>query len=484
MAMFLDLPRVPVPGPRALPVVGRKLNVFRFLADPVAGMFELHEKYGEIAALSRDDPGWLCVFGAELNHRVLSDPALFPNFIELMVKVPADSAAATLERNILGQNGEDHRRQRRILLAGFTKERLAGYAAQIVALATRRIEGWSCPGALATRDQMTALSLEIAMRCLFGLRLEDARELSRDAVHTMDLVLNPGTALLPFDVPGAPYRDLLRTSERIDAGLRALIARRRREGLGDDVLSALLGATDDDGNALGDRDLVGQSTTLVNASHETTAMTLTWACLMLATHPEIQRAVAAEVQQVLESRAPGLDDLERMPLLGWVIDETLRLFPATPNLFFRRASADFELGGRRFPAGATILVSPLITHRDPTRFPAPRRFDPRRWDGLKVGPYEYLPFGAGVRRCIGAGFAAQATRLILAVLLQRVRVCVAEPVRVDYRAKGVVLGLRDELPLRLVPLAQEVCAPAPVTGTIERLVELPRGGAGMVGSRG
>lgn len=472
MAMFLDLPRVSLAGPRALPVVGNKLNVLRFLADPVVRMLELHQQFGNLVPLTRDDPGWLCAFGSELNHRVLSDPSLFPNFIELMVSVPRDSAAATLELNILGQNGEDHRRQRRILMAGFTKARLAGYAEQIVALATRRIAGWSCPGAIATREQMTTLSLEIAMRCLFGLELADAQELSRDAVHTMDLVLNPATALLPLDLPGTPYRDLLRTAERIDAGLRELITRRRREGLGDDVLSAIIGATDEDGNALGDRELVGQSTTLVNASHETTAMTLTWACLMLATHPEIQRAVATEVEQVIGERPPTLEDLDRMPLLGWVIDETLRLFPATPNLFFRRASADFELGGHRLPTGATILLSPLITHRDPARFPAPRRFDPRRWDGLELGPYDYIPFGAGVRRCIGAGFAAQATRLVLAILLQRVRVCVPTPTRVDYRAKGVVLGLRADFSLELVARSQDVRAPAPVTGTIERLVEL------------
>lgn len=472
MAMFLDLPKVPLPGPRALPFIGNKLNVFRFLADPVAGMLDLHEEFGELVPLSRDDPGWLCAFGSELNHRVLSDPVLFPNFIEMMVRVPRDSAAATLEMNILAQNGDDHRRQRRIIMAGFSKERLAGYAEQIVELAIRRIEGWSCPGPVATREQMTSLSLEIAMRCLFGLRLEDAQELSRDAVHTMDLVLNPATALLPFDLPGTPYRDLLRTGERIDVGLRELIARRRREGLGDDVLSAIIGATDEDGRTLGDRELVGQSTTLVNASHDTTAMTLTWACLMLAAHPEIQRAVATEVAEVLGDRPPTPDDLERMPLLGWVVDETLRLFPATPNLFFRRASADFELAGHRLPAGATILLSPLITHRDPTRFPAPRRFDPRRWDGLKLGPYDYIPFGVGVRRCIGAGFAGQATRLILAILLQRVRVCVPRPLRVDYRAKGIVLGLRDEIPLELASPSQGVCAPAAVTGTIARLVEL------------
>src|SRR5690606_12379742 len=201
-------------------------------------------------------------------------------------------------------------------------------------------------------------------------------------------------------------------------------------------------------------------------------MTLTWACLLLATHPEIQRAVATEVAEVLGDRPPTVDDLERMPLLGRIVDETLRLFPATPNLFFRRASADFELAGHRLPAGATILLSPLITHRDPTRFPAPRRFDPRRWVGLKLGPYDYIPFGAGVRRCIGAGFAGQAIRLILAVMLQRVRVCVARPLRVDYRAKGVVLGLRVDILLQLASPSQGVSAPAPVTGTVERLVEL------------
>jgi len=472
MAMFLDLPKVPLPGPRTPPIIGAKLAVLRFLSDPVAGMLALHAEYGDLVALSRDDPGWLCAFGPALNRAVLTKPDLFPNFIESPIRTPAGSPAASLDINILAQNGAAHRQTRRMFMPAFTKQRLRSYAEQMVAISRRRVSAWPRVGALRAHEELTELSLEIAMRCLFGLSLDEARELSRDTVRFMELVLSPLAAVLPVAIPGTPYHEYLSVCDRVDAGLRALIERRRREGLGDDVLSTLIGARDDDGRPLPDAELVGQATTLINASHETTAMTLVWACLMLARNPELQRELGEELDAAIGDRPATLDDLERMPLLGWIVDETLRLFPPTPNLFFRRSSAPATLAGHELPAGVTLILSPLVTHRNPTLFPEPRRFLPYRWRDLELGPYDYIPFGAGVRRCLGAGFAAQATRLILASVFQQRRVSVPAPLQVDYRATGVVVGLERDIELELSTPAEGVRPPAKISGNIERLVDL------------
>lgn len=471
MVMFLDLPKVPLPGPRTMPVLGGKISLMRFLGDPVKNMLDLREEFGEFVALSKDDPGWVCAFGSEFNREILSNPGLYPNFIESPIRKPADSAAATLDYNILVINGDLHRSKRRVLMAAFTKARLQAYGEQMVEIAGRQIGRWRVPGAFRAREAMTDISLEIAMRCLFGLGLEESRALCTDSARIMDLVLSPAAALFPFSLPGTPYREYMTCSERVDGAFRRLIAARRAEPKEDDVLSAMIHATDDDGEHMTDRELVGQAATLFNASHDTSAMTLTWACLMLATHPEIQREAAEEVKEAIGDAPPTLEDIERMPKLGWIIQETLRLFPATPNLFFRRSSADSELGGRKLPAGATFILSPLVTHRDPKVFPNPRRFDPKRWDGLRLGPYDYIPFGAGVRRCVGAGFAGQSTRLILATFLQNARIAAPRPQRIDYRAKGVVLGLERDFDLELLSPDQDIPAPKPIGGTVERLVE-------------
>ena len=472
MAMFLNLPKVPLPGPKTMPVLGSKAAVLRFLGDTVEGMLSLHETYGELVAMSRDDPGWLSVAGGELCRAVLSRADLYPNFIESPIRMPEGSAAGTIKtHNILALNGEPHRQTRRQILTGFTKERLRNYGEKMVAYTSRRIEGWTIPGRFEARTQMQLLSLEIAMGCLFGLGLEESRELCQASARLMDLVLSPIVALLPLRIPGTPYANFMTSCDQVVDGFQQLIERRRREGLGEDVLSALITAEDEQGNKMSDRQLAGQASTLFNASHDTTAMTLTWACLMLATHTEVQDAVAQEVEAALGGAPPSLADLERMPLLGRVIDETLRLFPATPNLFFRRSKVPTTLGGHELPAGVTVVISPLVTHRDPKLFPDPKRFRPARWEQLRVGPYEYIPFGAGVRRCLGAGFAGQATRLALARILQCARLAAPRAQTIDYKAKGVVLGLERELDLELLPPGEALPQPAEIDGSISRLVE-------------
>jgi cytochrome P450 len=472
MAMFVKLPKVPLPGPRTLPVIGGKLAVLRFFLEPVVTMFELHERYGNLVALSRNDPGWVCVFGSELNHAVLSKPDLYHHFFESPVRIPKDNPGEAFETNIISQNGDHHRGLRRMLMVAFTKERLHGYVESMVALTRARVVSWSRPGTLATREQMTSLAREIAMSCLFGLSMAEASNINRDMVRLMDLVLSPAAALFPVRIPGTPYDQYLTMGEQVDAELRALIERRRREPPGDDVFSVLIAARDEDGKPLTDKQLVGQATTMILSSYETTAMSLTWACLMLATHPEIQREVGDEVAAAIGDAPVTIDDLERMPLLGWVVDETLRLFAPTPNLFFRRSTADSTLAGHQLPAGSTLIVSPLITHRDPKNFPEPRRFLPRRWDGLTLGPYDYIPFGVGVRRCLGAGFAAQAMRLALATMMQEVRFSVPAPMEINYLAKGVVISSEGNVELELRTPAQGVSPAAAITGTICRLVEL------------
>jgi cytochrome P450 len=208
----------------------------------------------------------------------------------------------------------------------------------------------------------------------------------------------------------------------------------------------------------------------VVAGHETTAMTLCWTMLLLASHPEIQYAVADEVRAALRGAPPTIDDLERMPLLNHVVDESMRLLPATPMLFFRRCVEPFELAGRRMPVGSTVLLSPLLTHRDPELYPEPQRFRPQRWDSLRPSTYQYLPFGAGPRRCVGAGFAGQAIRLTLAVLLQRVRLSMPGAMRVDHKVIGIVMGPR-QLTLRVDPADASIAPPQPLSGSVRELLD-------------
>lgn len=471
-SLFLDRAGVSIPGPRALPLVGRRANLLRFFADPIRVMLELHARYGALAALSRDDPSWVLAFGADHNRTVLSDTAGFHNYAESPASVPEGSSAAKFNIHLIAQNGELHRRNRRMMMPAFSKARLAGYADRVAAIAERRIAELPRTGIVDVDAFGEEISLEIGMRCLFGIE-EDAREIAELSLAFIASVLDPGVMLLPFDLPGTPYARFLQICERLDRAISILITHRRELGEGDDVFSALVHAADEDGAGFSEDELVGQAGMLLAASYETTARTLTGALLLLASHPEVQRALREEVRDALGDRSPTPADFAEMPTLDRVIKETMRLLPATPLLFFRRGVDAFRLGEHELPAGTLLILSPLVTHRDPQVFPEPLRFSPARWQGLELGPYDYLPFGAGARRCIGAGFAEQSLRLVLAAAVRRAWFSLPEQVHVDYRTTGVIFGFKRGLPLRVEAEEPPVARRARLEGTILELVELP-----------
>lgn len=472
-SFFLELPRVALPGPRAAPLIGSRVNLMRFFADPVRAMLRLHRDYGEIAAISRDDPGWVLAFGAAFNQQVLSDINGFHNFAESPLPAPVGSGAHLLGLNLMAQNGELYRRNRRLMMPPFTRDKLPDYGEAMVEVARRRLEAWPRRGIVDVRQEMVLLSLQVAMTCLFGIDLQnrDAQEFARLCLRYLGLVFSPTALLFPVPLPGTPYRRYLDTCDELARQLRLLILRKREEGMGKDVLSALILASDEDPEGMTEDELIGQLDLLLIASHETTAMTLAWSLLLLAAHPSWQEAVADEVAGALRGAAPTVADLPRMPLLGRVVDETLRLLPPTPLLFFRRGTRDFELAGRKLPAGSTLVLSPLLTHRQAALYPDANRFEPERWEGLSPGPYGYLPFGAGPRRCLGAGFAAQAIRLVLALVLQQRRVTVPGGVRVNYKVTGVVMGPAQGPRLQLSPPGAAIAPPQPVGGSVRELVD-------------
>ncbi|PRP91265.1 Pentalenene oxygenase [Enhygromyxa salina] len=468
--LFLDLPPVPLPGPR--PLLGARANHLRFFANPALTMLRLHAKHGEIAALSRDDPSMVCAFGHRYNRQLLPTTGLFPNFAENPLRIPHGSAAAILGSSLIAQNGEIHRRNRRLMMPAFAKARLAGYGREIVDIAARTLEGWPREGVIDVKARSIELTLRVSMKCLFGLDLgAQARELGELSLAYLSLMTSPGAMLFPFALPGTPYTRFLRVCERLVERIDEVLERRRALGLDDDMLSALIASSDEDGG-FSPNELVGQAAMLMTAGHETTAMTVSWTLLLLAAHPQIQLALGEDIAAQCGDRPPALDDLARLELLDRVVRESMRLLPATPMLFLRRSTVAFELGGHALPPGSTIVLSPLVTHRDPDLYPSPRRFDPDRWSGLEPGPYEYLPFGAGPRRCLGAGFATNAIRLVLASILQRVRVAIPAGARVDCGVSGIIMSPRGGLRLRVMSPDATLRPPRSVGGSVRELVAL------------
>jgi cytochrome P450 len=472
--LLLRLPHAELAGPKAMPIAGTMGNFMRFFSDPVGVLLRLRRDYGDIAALSRGDAAWVAAFGAAHNQTILSDALLFPNFGKAPMKLPKDSAASRLDHMLTSMNGEQHRRHRRLMMPAFNKPAIAGYFDETVKMADRVIARWSQGSVVDVRREMSELALCVAMKCLYAVDLlEDADELGALSVGLLDS-FSVGAVLFPFNIPGTPYARFLTMCDRFEKRLQRLIADHRAHAKdGRDVLSLLIQARDDDGSGLGDDELVSHAGLLFMAGHETTANTLAWTLMLLAEHPSVRQGVEDELDAVLRGAAPTIEDIARLPLLDAVVKESMRVLPAAAIMFFRRASGAFRLGDLELPKDSTVLLSPLVTHRDERMFPDPLRFQPERWAKMKPTAYEYLPFGAGPRLCLGAPFATQAIRVLLAMMMQRHRFDLLS-CRVDRRVRGITLGIKRALPMKLSPRTSSP-PPAPrLEGDIHELVTLPR----------
>jgi len=320
---------------------------------------------------------------------------------------------------ILGENSAlllddaGHLEQRKLLLPPFHGKRMERYAQLMAEIAAAEIDTWPRGEPYALRPRMQALTLEIILRAVFGLgegeRLERLRaELRR----LLDIVTNPRMMLFPALLGPrrlARMKLFQRDVARVDGPIYEEIAERRREGHldeRDDILSLLLQARHEDGTPMTDVELRDELMTLLVAGHETTATALAWAIERLIRHPDKLGRLTQEV------REGGTEYLDA------VITETLRLRPVI-SLVARRLTQPVDIGGWELPAGVTVSPSIYLVHRRADIYPDPERFIPERFIDTPPGTYTWIPFGGGVRRCLGASFAQFEMRVVLAELVQR-----------------------------------------------------------------
>jgi cytochrome P450 len=185
----------------------------------------------------------------------------------------------------------------------------------------------------------------------------------------------------------------------------------------------LLRFRDEEGNSMSDKQLRDEVMTLLLAGHETTALALCWTWYLLSQHPDVEAKLLEELEEVLEDRAPTVDDLPRLRYAEMVIKESMRLYPPAWGIS-REAKEDCEMGGYHVPGGTQLLIVLWAMHRDPRYFENPEVFDPARWEdsfSKRVPKYAYLPFGAGPRLCIGSSFAVTDATLLLATIAKKFR---------------------------------------------------------------
>jgi cytochrome P450 len=408
-------------------------STLQYLRDPYGASLRDARKYGDPFTI-RTAVGRVVLTGdPEAAREILSaDPEIFEVFaVDLLAPVMG-------ERSLLLLSGEAHRKARKLLAPPFHGARMKAYAETIRDIAVAEAARWQPGQTFVMQDSTQAISLRVILQTVFGVATPEKVEAFHRAVVDVIDSVKPY-----FMFMKGLRRSWWRPWARFQRGMQALeqlvyaeIAERRaRSDAGEDILSLLLAARHEDGSPLDDRDLFEQLLTLVMAGHETTAIALAWACHLVQTHP----AVAERLDAELRAAPSDAEALARLPYLEAVCNETLRLMPLTTTIM-RQLKQPFTLKGFTLPAGLGIGVSVLALHRREDLYPDAEAFRPERFLERSFAPYEFMPFGGGARRCIGAAFASYEMKVVLGSILQTARLRSAETRPVRVVARNAVIG--------------------------------------------
>lgn len=354
----------------------------------------------------------------------VSEPELLKQvFTESPERLLAGAANAALEpvvgsRSVLLLDGREHLRQRRLMLPPFHGERLREYESLIARIAAEDVDRWPAGEPVELRPRMQAITLEAILRVVFGMEAGERLTHLRERLDALLAVATRPWAMIPplrRDLGRfSPWARFVRVRAAVDELLYDEIATRRSDpALAErgDIFSMLLQARDADGQALTDRELRDELVTLLVAGHETTATALAWAFERLVRHPE-----------TLDRLAAGDGDYAEA-----VAQETLRVRPPLPLVARRVVGEPYRLGSYELPVGTLVAPCIYLTHRRADLYPDPYTFRPERFLGTPPETYAWLPFGGGMRRCIGASFALLEMRIVLQTVAQRVRLRATGP---------------------------------------------------------
>jgi cytochrome P450 len=388
------------------------IQTARWLLRPISFMESCRRRFGDTFSVT--------FLGFTTPMVMLSDPAAIQAlYTNPKHGLPPGRSIALMPvmgpRSVLLLEGADHLARRRVMLPPFHGERMQAYESAVRDIAVHEIESWPETVPFALHPRMQAVTLEVILRAVFGVTDEARRERLRELLP--QLLDNTSSPSLQFRVLLSrrferldPLAFLAELSGEIDELLFAEIRERRADpelGRRTDILSLLALAQFEDGRGMSDQELRDQLVTLLLAGHETTATALAWTADLLARHPRALGRLANEVEA-------DEDD----SYLRAVIKESLRLRPVVP-LAGRRLTSELQVNGWTLPAGTDVTPAIWLTHTRADLYPEPFAFRPERFLGESPTTYGWVPFGGGVRRCLGAAFAEFEMRVVLTEMLRR-----------------------------------------------------------------
>jgi len=420
------------------------LLTIQWIAKPLELLETLAQRYGDPFAIVRSKRTTVFLSDPQAIQALLTaDPDLFDSG-------PGNSPLQPLlgDHSLILLDRSRHQRQRRLLTPPFHGERLRTYGKIICDITEQVMSQWTVGESFLVRSCMQEISLRTILHTVFGLhegqRFEQLRQLLSSTLDSIGSPLN--SSLLFFrklqqDLgPWSPWGRFLRQKQQIDQLLYAEIQQRREQpdSAGTDILSLLLAARDELGQPMTDVELRDELLTLLFAGHETTASALAWALYWIEQLSEVRDKLLRELSSLGDDSDPSAASL--LPYLTAVCSETLRIYPVAITAFGRFVKSKFQLMGYQFEPGTSLVPCIYLLHQRQDLYPEPKRFKPERFLERQFSPYEYLPFGGSNRRCIGMAFAQFEMKLVLATILRRFQLALADNREVKPVRRGVTLA--------------------------------------------
>jgi cytochrome P450 family 110 len=398
---------MPMPnGPKFGPAVTAS-----YIRDPSAFFLEMSSTYGQpFGCQTMGGPMVLSGRPEDVAEIFRADPGIFEAWQVGMLEPVLGSTSLILS------SGEQHRKDRRLLLPPFHGKRMRNYAS-LIAGATASAISRFVPGQEFTAHSFAqAVSLDVILQAVFGLSDPLRRNQYAELFPKMLALGNAIPMFFPIlRLPFVPsWARFTKIRNQVDTLIMSEIQERRATGeRGEDILSMLLDARYDDGSGMDDSHIRNQLLTMLVAGHETTAIAMSWALYWMHRESRILERLLDEIRGCSTDDSESFTNMEYMDA---VVSESLRIHPIIPDIP-RQLNCDASLMGHKLKAGTGVGAVALLTHRDPSIYPEPNAFRPERFLERKFSPYEFYPFGGGARRCIGSAFATFEVKVVLATLV-------------------------------------------------------------------
>lgn len=448
----------------------------RFLSDIPGTLTNMAQEKGfdSVIGFAPGRRKFIVALGPENNKNVLGDKERFRT-TGYMFRGPRGSAMSRIRDGLLHSRGKRHTKVRGLLRPVFAAKSQRAHLEQFVSVTEECTNNWQQGGTINLWDEMCLLARRFSGRILIGKESDESLDQLSSKIEEINrFTFSKKTWAIPFNVPGTQYRRMLMAAENVESILLDMISRRRGTTTDEhfDVLSAMVDARFEDGEALTDAQLVGQIMFFYAASFETVATVLTWTNILIAQFPEIARDVVDEIESVCRGGAPTFEQVSELKLLDRVLRESMRLLPPIPALA-RQATCDCEISGMPVVKHDRVLVSPFVTHRHPDVWKDPLKFDPSRWEKRQPSSWEWLPFSAGARYCVATNYSMTLMKVTLSLMLQRYRLEIARPATID-RSTIIIMRPRQDVIMKVRSTGDRFSA-TEVSGKLSEMVKINAG---------